>query len=48
MSILDVQALMGHASVSTTARYDRAMRVRDNPAARALESMFEDGLPDIE
>lgn len=48
VSILDVQALMGHASVSTTARYDRAMRVRDNPAARALGEMFEDGLLDVD
>ncbi|MCW2901714.1 MAG: integrase family protein [Streptosporangiaceae bacterium] len=48
VAILDVQALMGHASVSTTARYDRALRMRDNPAAAALGAMFEDGLPDAE
>lgn len=48
VAILDVQTLMGHASVSTTARYDRALRTRNNPAAAALGEMFEDGLPDVE
>lgn len=46
--IRDVQVQMGHASTETTARYDRANRRRDNPAAKALGSMFDDGLPDEE
>lgn len=44
--IADVAAQMGHTTTQTTARYDRANRRRNNPAARALGEMFEDGLPD--
>lgn len=42
----DVAALMDHRTVETTARYDRANRMRDNPAVRALGAIIEDGLPD--
>ena len=44
--IADVAAQMGHTSTQTTARYDRANRRRNNPAAKALGAMFDDGLPD--
>lgn len=42
----DVAALMGHSSMETTARYDRANRQRDNPAAAALGALIADDLPD--
>lgn len=48
VAIQDVQALMGHTSIATTQRYDRANRLDDNPAVRALDAMFEDGLPDVQ
>ncbi len=44
----DVAAQMGHRSMETTARYDRANRTRNNPAVKALGEMFEDGLPDVD
>lgn len=47
VTIQDVQALMDHASISTTERYDRANRKRNNPAVAVLGEMFEDGLPDV-
>jgi integrase/recombinase XerD len=40
----DVAALMGHSTMETTARYDRANRLRDNPAARALADFIADDL----
>lgn len=46
--IADVAAQMGHTTTQTTARYDRANRRRNNPAARTLGAMFDDGLPDVE
>lgn len=46
--IADVAAQMGHTSTQTTARYDRANRRRNNPAAKALGELFDDGLPDFE
>jgi integrase/recombinase XerD len=48
VTIQDVQALMDHASISTTERYDRANRKRNNPAVAVLGEMFEDGFPDVE
>lgn len=45
--IADVAAQMGHTTTQTTARYDRANRRRNNPAARKLGELFEDGLPDV-
>lgn len=48
VSILDVQALLGHVSVSTTQRYEHANRVRNNRAAKALGALFADDLPDVE
>lgn len=48
VAIQDVQALMGHTSIATTQRYDRANRLDDNPAVRVLDELFEDGLPDVD
>ena len=48
VAIQDVQALMDHASISTTERYDRANRKRNNPAVAVLGELFEDGLPDVD
>lgn len=42
----DVAALMGHSSMETTARYDRANRLRDNPAAVALGRIIDDDTAD--
>lgn len=44
----DVAAQMGHTSTQTTARYDRANRRLDNPAALKLGQMFDDGTTDDE
>lgn len=44
----DVAALMNHRSMETTARYDRANRRRDNPAAKALAEIIADDLPDVD
>lgn len=44
----DVAALMGHASMETTARYDRANRMRNNPAAAALAEVIADDLEDVD
>lgn len=48
VSLSDVAALMGHTSMETTARYDRAIRERNNPAALALAALVSDDLPDVE
>lgn len=44
--IRDVQVQMGHASTETTARYDRANRMRDNPTVAALNRLIADNLGD--
>lgn len=46
--IQDVQALMDHASISTTEGYYHAESRRNNPAVRVLGELFEDGLPDVD
>jgi site-specific recombinase XerD len=38
--IRDVQVYLGHRSGETTARYDRADRARNNPAAAAMETIL--------
>ncbi len=43
-----VQEYMGHRSGETTARYDRADRARNNPAAAAMAAILADDLPDVE
>lgn len=45
--IRDVQVQMGHASTETTARYDRANRMRNNPTVAALNRIIADDLPDL-
>lgn len=47
ISISDVQALLGHTTIATTARYDRARRERSNPAVAAMAAILEDGTPDV-
>jgi site-specific recombinase XerD len=45
VGIRDVQVQMGHSSTETTARYDRANRMRDNPTIAALNALIADDLP---
>lgn len=47
VSIVDVQAQLGHTTIATTARYDRARRERNNPSVAAMAALLEDGLPDV-
>lgn len=46
VAIQDVQSLMGHTSIATTQRYDRAARRHNNPAVKALGALFDDGTTD--
>lgn len=45
-SISNVQALLGHTTIATTARYDRARRERRNPAVDRMARILDDGMPD--
>lgn len=47
VSISDVQSLLGHTTIATTARYDRARRERNNPGTAVLATIIEDDLPDV-
>lgn len=47
VNMRDVQVFMGHRSTETTARYDRANRRKNNPAAVAMALIIEDGMPDV-
>lgn len=46
VSLRSVQEYMGHRSGETTARYDRADRARNNPAAATMADILADDLPD--
>lgn len=48
VNMRDVQMFMGHRSTETTARYDRANRRKNNPAAVAMAEIIADDLPDVE
>lgn len=43
-----VQEFVGHRSGETTARYDRANRARNNPAAAAMAEIIADDLPEVD
>lgn len=45
VNMRDVQVFMGHRSTETTARYDRANRRKNNPAAAAMAAIIADDLP---
>lgn len=46
--IQEVQAQLGHASIETTTRYDRANRRRNNAAVRAMDEIIADDTEDPE
>lgn len=47
VNMRDVQVFMGHRSTETTARYDRANRRKNNPAAATMARIIADDMPDV-